>query len=73
MVAPPRGVALALEAGWSSPSYGIRGAINVVVLRGRLALPQYATFRFGLARLSIDRLRELAAGIPSDTALPVGT
>lgn len=69
----PRGVTLTLEAGWSSPSYGVRDAISVVVLRGRLALPLHATFRFGLARLSIDRLRELAAGIPSDTALSVGT
>jgi len=72
MVTAPRGVALTLEAGWSSPSYGVRGAIQVVVLRGRLALPQYATFRFGLARLSIDRLRELTAGFASDPALPVG-
>jgi len=73
MVTLPCGAALTLEAGWSSASYGVRSAIKVVVLRGRLALPQYASFRFGLARLSIDRLRQLAAGISSDTALPVGT
>jgi hypothetical protein len=73
LVTPPRGVTLSLETGWSSPSYGVRGAIMVIVLRGRLALPVDAMFRFGLTRLSIDRLRELAARIPSDTALPVGT
>jgi len=72
LLMPPRGATLTLEGGWSSPSYGVRGAITVVVLRGRLALPLDATFRFGLTRLSVDRLRELTAGFASDPALPVG-
>ena len=68
------GMTMMLEDGWSSPSYGLRAAIRVVVLRGRVALPQNAVFRLGLARLSFDRLQGLAATAPSETPVSfVGT
>jgi hypothetical protein len=44
----------------------------VIVLRGRVTLPQTATFRFGLARLPIDQLQALAAIVPSDPRPSLG-
>ena len=64
-------VAWTIEDGWVSASYGVRSAIRVVVLRGRMAAPQAATFRFGLARLPADRLQALAASMPSDAPASV--
>ena len=56
---------LTLEDGWSSVSYGVRAAIRIVVLRVRRALPQAATFRFGLVRFPADRLHALAGVLPA--------
>jgi hypothetical protein len=55
---------MTIEDGWSSVSYGVRAAIRIVVLRVRRAVPQSATFRFGLARLPADRLHALAGVLP---------
>jgi hypothetical protein len=60
----PHDLTLTLEPGWSSPSYGVRNEIQVVVMRVRAPLPQVATFRIGLVHLSSDRLRELVAVLP---------
>jgi hypothetical protein len=63
-----------IESGWSSPSYGMRDEIRVVVMRVRTAIPQVATFRLGLVRLPIDRLHELAVVLPSQPSVAaVGT
>ena len=56
---------VAIEDGWSSVSYGVRAAIRIVVLRVRRAVPQSATFRFGLVRLPADRLHALAGVLPA--------
>jgi len=69
----PEGVTMRIESGWSSASYGVREAIRVLVVQGRVALPQTATFRFGLARLPIDRLQTLVAMMPSETPSIGGT
>ena len=63
---------MTIEDGWSSASYGVRAAIRVVVLHGRVALPQTAAFRFGLARLPIERLHALVAMMPSETPASLG-
>jgi len=74
LVAGPRDMTMTIESGWSSPSYGVRAEIRVVVMRVRAAIPQLSTFRLGLVRLPIDRLHELAAVLPSQlSALTVGT
>jgi hypothetical protein len=73
LVSTPTDMATTVEGGWSSSSYGVRTEIRVVVLRVRIAVPQAATFRFGLGRLPLDRLHDLAAVLPSHaSALPVG-
>jgi hypothetical protein len=64
-LAPPPGLALTIEDGWVSASYGVRTPIRVVVLRGRVAIPQIAIFRFGLVRLAVDRLQALVAMMPA--------
>jgi uncharacterized heparinase superfamily protein len=68
----PPDTAITLEDGWSSPSYGVRAAIRIIVLRLCGAIPQSATFRFGLARLSADRLRALAGVLPAPASLSPG-
>ena len=60
----PPDTVMTIEDGWSSVSYGVRAAIRIVVLRVRRAVPQSATFRFGLARLPADRLHALAGVLP---------
>ncbi len=60
------GLRLTIEDGWASRSYGVRAAISVVTLQGRVALPQVVSFRFGLVRLPLDRLRGVSASLPSD-------
>jgi len=70
----PTELTVTVEDGWLSPSYGVRSAIRVVVLRGRVGLPQTAMFRFGLAQLTADRLQALGALMPSGVpASLVGT
>jgi len=70
----PTELTMTVEDGWLSPSYGVRSAIRVVVLRGRVGLPQTAMFRFGLAQLTADRLQALGALMPSGVpASLVGT
>jgi hypothetical protein len=71
VVSRPHGMTTMLEDGWVSPSYGVRSAIRVAVLRGRFALPATAEFRFGVDRMPAERLRELAAMMPSDTSAPM--
>ena len=74
VVAGPPETTTTVETGWCSPSYGVRNEIRVIVMRARAAMPQVSTFRLGLVRLSVDRLHELAAILPSPlSALTVGT
>jgi hypothetical protein len=63
---------MTIEDGWSSVSYGVRAAIKIVVLRVRRALPQSATFRFGLVRLPADRLHALAGVLPAPASPSLG-
>jgi hypothetical protein len=62
---PIDGCALDLESGWVSPSYGVRHPIAVVVLRGRVAVPRIASFRFGSSRLTRDQLTQIASAWPA--------
>ena len=55
------GLTVQVEAGWMSPSYGVRHEIQVIVIRGRVALPRIVSFRFGSHLLPAGRLRDLAA------------
>jgi hypothetical protein len=66
-------LALSIENGWMSPSYGVRSDIQVITLRGRVGLPQVVSFRFGLVRAPSDRLRSAIASMPSDTPAFAGT
>jgi hypothetical protein len=50
------GLTATIEGGWVSPSYGVRTEIRVLVLSGRVSLPRVVSYRFGLARLPLDRL-----------------
>jgi len=61
------GLTMTIEDGWVSPSYGVRAAIRVVVLKGRVALPRSISYRFGRSRLRLDRLAGALASLPSDT------
>jgi heparinase II/III-like protein len=63
------GLTMTIEEGWVSPSYGVRTAIGVVTLRGRVALPQVVSFRLGLVALPFDRLRAAVPLFPA--AAPV--
>ena len=49
------------------PTYGVRAATRVVTLQGRAVLPQVVSFRFGLLRTSLDRLRGSIASMPAGT------
>jgi hypothetical protein len=69
MVAGPDEMTTTIERGWSSPSYGVRQDIRVIVMRVTTAIPRVAAFRFGLVRLAADRLRELAARLPTPSSL----
>jgi hypothetical protein len=69
LVGGPRDMTTTIESGWSSPSYGMRDEIRVVVMRVRAAIPQVATFRLGLVRLPIDRLHELTVVLPSQPSV----
>jgi uncharacterized heparinase superfamily protein len=53
------GLDLEVQTGWVSPSYGVRTETQVVVIRGRVALPRTLSFRFASQRLPADRLRDL--------------
>ena len=65
--APPSdGLTLSLEPGWVSPSYGVRAAITVVVLRGRVPLPRTQAFRIGFVRVPPERLQTAFARRSSD-------
>jgi hypothetical protein len=68
MASPIDGLTMTIESGWASPSYGVRTAIRVIVLRGRVALPRVVSCRFGRARLPFDRLQAVAASLPAETA-----
>jgi hypothetical protein len=59
---------ISIEDGWMSPSYGVRTAIRVIVMRLSGGVPQPVTFRFGLLRLGVQQLREVAAALPSATS-----
>ena len=61
------GLTMTIEDGWISPSYGVRTAIRVATVRGRVVLPQVVSFRFGLVRTSLDRMRAALALMPADT------
>jgi hypothetical protein len=69
---PLEGSTMTIEDGWASPSYGVRTEIRVVVLKARVALPQLVSCRFGLARLTPDRLENALAALPSDTPVSHG-
>jgi hypothetical protein len=74
LVTGPPDLAMTIETGWLSPSYGVRAETRVVVMRVRAALPQGVTFRLGLVRLAINQLHELAAMLPSAASVEtVGT
>jgi hypothetical protein len=74
IASPADGLTMTIENGWASPSYGVRAGIRVVTLRGRVALPQVVSFRFGLVRMPLDRLQAAIAAMHSDTpASLVGT
>jgi hypothetical protein len=60
---------MTIETGWSSPSYGVRHDIDVIVISVRASIPQTAAFRFGLVRLAADRLRELVELLPSQPSV----
>jgi hypothetical protein len=67
-----RGLTMTVEDGWVSPSYGVRTAIRVIVLRGRVTLPQTASCRFGLSRLPPERLAAVfASSLPAETPAPL--
>jgi hypothetical protein len=59
------GLTMTIEQGWISPTYGVRAATRVVTLQGRAVLPQVVSFRFGLLRTSLDRLRGSIASMPA--------
>ena len=46
-------LSVSLESGWVSPTYGVRTEIVVVTIRGRVPLPQAASFRIGRSRLAV--------------------
>ena len=69
LVGGPGDLTTTIESGWSSPSYGVRDEIRVVVMRVKTAIPQVATFRFGRGCLPIGRLDELAAVLPSQSSV----
>jgi hypothetical protein len=50
------GLAVTLEDGWISPSYGVRTKTLVVVLSARCPVPVQTTFRIGLERLAAPLL-----------------
>jgi hypothetical protein len=72
LVSIPGGLTMSVEDGWSSPSYGVRAEIHVVVLRGRVTGPQSATFRFGVVRRSHEELKNLVRVLASASASLVG-
>jgi hypothetical protein len=61
------GLTMTIEDGWISPSYGVRTGIRVVTLRGRVMLPQVVSFRCGLVRTSLDRMRTMTVSMPANT------
>jgi hypothetical protein len=69
LVAGPADLTMTIETGWSSPSYGVRHDIDVIVISVRASIPQTAAFRFGLVRLAADRLRELVELLPSQPSV----
>ena len=54
---------MTIEDGWASPSYGVRTGIRVIVLKGRVALPQLVSYRFGGVRMSRDLLQSMSASL----------
>jgi Heparinase II/III-like protein/Heparinase II/III N-terminus len=61
------GLTMTIEDGWISPSYGVRTGNRVVTLRGRVMLPQVVSFRCGLVRTSLDRMRAMTVSMAADT------
>lgn len=66
---PIDGLAMTIENGWASPSYGVRTKIRVVVLRGRVALPQVVSCRFGLVRMPLASLESQVSSLNSNSQL----
>ena len=63
---------MTIEDGWASPSYGVRTPIRVVVLNGRVTLPQSVSCRFGGIRTPPDLMKAMgvalfAAAVPAQT------
>ncbi|MEP7309726.1 MAG: alginate lyase family protein [Acidobacteriota bacterium] len=56
-------LAMTIEDGWASPSYGVRTAIRVVVLKGRVTLPQSVSCRFGGIRMAPDLMKAMGASL----------
>lgn len=53
----PDEVTLGVERGWSSPSYGVKTPIHVLVVSGQAWLPVTASIRFGRVRLTPGQLQ----------------
>jgi hypothetical protein len=54
---------LSFEAGWVSPSYGVKIPTTVVVWRGAVALPFDTSFLFAERRLNVDERTVVVAGL----------
>jgi len=59
---------LSLEAGWVSPSYGVKIPTTVAVWRGSVALPFDVSFLFAERRLHADERTAVAAGLAAASA-----
>ncbi len=65
IVDPAPALALTIEQGWVSPSYGVRRQTAVVTLEARAALPAVVTFRVGAGALTAAALSSLASLLPA--------
>jgi len=59
---------LSLEAGWVSPSYGVKIPTTVAVWKGSVALPFDVSFLFAERRLHADERTAVAAGLAAASA-----
>jgi hypothetical protein len=62
---PANGLAIVIESGWVSPSYGVRRESEVVVVRGRTSLPRIIECRVAASRLPPDRLKRAFDVLPA--------